>query len=348
MIATPLRATTDGIRVLRAKRRRREMIISLVLAALLLLVVSVTLSTGAYSISPDKILPTLFGQGATADSFAIFQLRLPRLTIGFLAGIAFAVSGALFQSLLSNPLASPDIMGITGGASVAAVFATLILGLSGALVSLWAFAGAMIVATAIYLLSRDQQSTGYRFVLTGVGFAFMCTGALGYLLTRAEAREAQAALVWTVGSIANSRWPDIAVLTLALLILLPAVAFSGRRIRILQLGHETASGLGVRVTRARILTLVLAVTLAACATAAVGPIAFVALCSAPIARRLVATGSLALVPTALIGALIILASDLIAQNAFANATVPVGIVTGAVGAPYLLWLLATSHKGQSS
>ncbi|MFC4224468.1 FecCD family ABC transporter permease [Lysinibacter cavernae] len=348
MSTTQTLATAEAIRSLRVSRRRRETIISLILVALLLVVAAVTLSTGAYRISPDAVLPTLFGNGATADSFAIFQLRLPRLTIGVLAGIAFAVSGALFQSLLGNPLASPDIMGITGGASVAAVFATLILGLSGALVSIWAFAGAMVIATAISLLSRDQQSTGYRFVLTGVGFAFMCTGALGYLLTRAEAREAQAALVWTVGSIANVRWPDIAVFAVALLVLIPAVAVSVRRIRVLQLGHEMASGLGVRVTRARIIMLILAVSLAACATAAVGPIAFVALCSAPIARRLVATGSLALVPTALVGALIILTSDLIAQNAFANATVPIGIVTGAVGAPYLLWLLATAHKGQSS
>ena len=149
-------------------------------------------------------------------------LRLPRLLLGMLVGAAFAISGALFQTLLKNPLASPDVIGISGGASAAAAFGILILGLSGAAVSAAALLGALAAGAAIYLLAWRGGVTGYRFVLVGVGVGFIAQAVLGYLITRGEVRDVQQALVWMVGGIGGAAWSDIAGLAVALAVLLPA------------------------------------------------------------------------------------------------------------------------------
>jgi len=329
----------------RSVRRRRERRIVLVLSALLLVVVLVSLMVGAYSLSVPDLLRTLVGQGSGSEEFIVFKLRLPRLTLALLVGVAFAVSGALFQTVLRNPLASPDIIGVTGGASAAAVLGMLVLGLGGVATAGMAFAGALIVAAAIYLLAWRGGVVGYRFVLIGVAVAFMVQGLLAYLLSRADLRDAQEALTWLVGSVSGARWPDIAVLAAFLAVLLPATVLLAGRLRMLQLGDDTASSLGVRAERSRLALLVAAVAFAAIATALVGPLAFVAFVAAPIARRLVGTGSLALLPAALVGALITAVADFTAQHLLPGGLqLPAGIVTGAIGAPYLLWLLATQNR----
>jgi iron complex transport system permease protein len=329
----------------RTLRRRRERRILGVLAGLVLVVAAVSLMVGAYSLSVPDLLRTLTGQGEGSENFIVFTLRLPRLTLAILVGVAFAVSGALFQTVLRNPLASPDIIGVTGGASAAAVFGMLVLGLGGVATSMMAFAGAMIVAAAIYLLAWRGGVVGYRFVLIGVAVAFMVQGLLGYLLSRADLRNAEDALTWLVGSVSGARWPEIAVLAGFLAVLLPGIAVLSGRMRMLQLGDDTASSLGVRAERSRLALLVAAVALAALATAFVGPLAFIAFVSAPIARRLVGTGSLALLPAALIGVLITTVADFTAQHLLPGSlALPAGIVTGAIGAPYLLWLLATQNR----
>jgi iron complex transport system permease protein len=346
-VASARRPVADAapLALARTLRHRRERRIVLVLAALALVVAAVSLMVGAYSLSVPDLLRTLVGQGSSSENFIVFKLRLPRLTLAILVGIAFAVSGALFQTVLRNPLASPDIIGVTGGASAAAVFGMLVLGLGSVATSFMAFAGAMVVAAAIYLLAWRGGVVGYRFVLIGVGVAFMVQGLLGYLLSRADLRNAQDALTWLVGSVSGARWPEIAVLAAFLAVLLPAVGGLAGRMRMLQLGDDTASSLGVRAERARLALLVAAVALAALATAFVGPLAFIAFVSAPIARRLVGTGSLALVPAALIGVLITTVADFTAQHLLpGNLELPAGIITGAIGAPYLLWLLATQNR----
>jgi iron complex transport system permease protein len=329
----------------RTLTHRRERRIVLVLALLALVVAAVSLMVGAYSLSVPDLLRTLAGQGSGSENFIVFKLRLPRLTLAIIVGVAFAVSGALFQTVLRNPLASPDIIGVTGGASAAAVFGLLVLGLGSVATSAMAFAGAMIVTAAIYLLAWRGGVVGYRFVLIGVGVAFMVQGLLGYLLSRADLRNAQDALTWLVGSVSGARWPEIAVLAGCLAVLLPGVGVLAGRMRMLQLGDDTASSLGVRAERSRLALLVAAVALAALATAFVGPLAFIAFVSAPIARRLVGTGSLALLPAALIGVLITTVADFTAQHLLPGSLeLPAGIITGAIGAPYLLWLLATQNR----
>ena len=336
-----------AIEVVRAERRvrfRREWIVGASLAAAAILVAAISLGVGGYTLSVPDLLATLVGQGSTKDEFVVLQLRLPRVTMAIVVGIAFAVAGALFQSLFANPLASPDIIGITAGASASAVAALLVFGLSGFAVSAWAFVGALVVAGSIYLLSSSAGLHGYRFVLVGIAVAFLVEAVLGYLLTRADVRDAQGALVWLVGSLSGVRWVDIAIAAGGVAVLLPVVAVLAPRLRALQLGEQSAAGLGVVVQPTRLALLFAAVGLAAIGTAAVGPVAFVAFVAGPIARRLVRSGGLALVHSALVGVLLVLASDFVAQHLLGGTQVPVGIVTGAVGAPYLLWILARSNR----
>jgi iron complex transport system permease protein len=323
--------------------RRRTVVTGLIVCAVVLALFSV--SVGAYTLTLPDLLMTLIGQGAGSDNVIVFRLRLPRVALGVLAGGAFAVAGALFQTLLRNALASPDVIGISGGASVSAAAAILLFGASGAIVSLSAFAGALLVAAVIYLLSWRNGLSGYRFVLIGVGLAFLLQSVLGYLLARGEVREVSQALVWMVGGVGGAEWEEIGILAAALLILCPVIAVFSAQLRILQLGDETAGALGVSVERSRLVLLTTAVALCAVATAFVGPIAFVAFVSAPIARRLVRDGSLSLIPSALLGVILVLGADFIAQHALpGELQVPAGIITGIVGAPYLLWLLATTDR----
>ncbi len=332
------------------RKDTRTLVIIAILAAAAVLVAALSSAVGAYSLSVPDLVLTLLGRGTASDNVIVFRLRLPRVVMGLLAGAAFAVAGALFQTVLRNDLASPDIIGISGGASVSAAAAILLFGASGAIVSLSAFLGALVVACAIYLLAWRRGVGGSRFVLIGVGVAFLVQSALGYLLTRGDVREVSQALVWMVGGVGGAQWSEIAVLAVGLAALLPVVGVLSSRLRIMQLGDETAAGLGVPVEQTRLVLLLVAVALCAVATAFVGPIAFVAFVAAPIARRIIGRGALALVPSALVGALLVLSADFLAQHALpGNLQVPAGIITGIIGAPYLLWLLASAdQKGRSA
>ena len=332
----------------RVRRRRRRAVIA-ALAALALVIAGLSLCVGAFGISPGDVVLVLLGHGAGIEEFIVLDLRLPRLVMGMVVGVAFGLAGALFQTILGNPLASPDIIGITWGASVAAVLGLLVLGVTGLAVSLLAFAGAIGVAGVIYALAWRDGVTGNRFVLIGIAVAFMANAVLGYLLTRSDVRDAQTALVWMVGSLGSSGWDEIAIAAGALVVLVPAAALLAASLRALQLGDDVATGLGVSAERARLGLIVTAVALAAVGTAAAGPIAFVAFVAAPIARRVVGTGGLELVPAALVGIIVVTASDFIALHLLpGEVQVPVGVVTGAIGAPYLLWLLAVSDRPEGA
>jgi iron complex transport system permease protein len=328
----------------RALGSHRRGIIVLTLGVVLLALAVAAISLGAYVIAPQQLLMTFLGQGEGGGEFVLFRLRLPRVVLGLLVGAGLGIAGGLFQSLLRNPLASPDIIGISGGASVAAAFGILVLGIGGAALSLLAFGGAVAVALVIFLLSSREGVSGYRFVLIGVGLAFMAQAVLGYLISRGDVRDVGQALVWMVGGLGGAAWGDILVLAIALAVLLGLVGVFAPSLRMLQLGDDTASGLGVPVSRGRPALILLAVAITAAATAFAGPVAFIAFVSAPIARRLVGGGGLALLPSALVGAIIVIAADLVGQHLVAGLQVPAGIITGMIGAPYLLWLLATTNR----
>ncbi|WP_382304516.1 FecCD family ABC transporter permease [Herbiconiux sp. UC225_62] len=346
----------SDIRMLGAVRRashRRVLVVSGVLVAVLVVLAVLALMLGDRIVAPGDVLAAVFGQGSGGDRFVVQGLRLPRLTLALLIGACFGLAGAVFQSLLRNPLASPDIIGISQGASGAAVGAILLLGWSGISVSFAAFGGAVIVAAAITLLaggfgpvgsSGRSGAAGSRFVLIGIALAFLAQALIGYLLTRADVRDAQSALVWLVGSIGTVQPAELIVTAVGALVLSVALAVLAPRLRMLQLGDEAATGLGVRVTRTRLLLTLVGVGFAAVATAAAGPVAFVAFVSAPIARRLLGGTGPALVTSALVGAVVVTGADIVAQHAFPGLQVPVGIVTGIIGAPVLLLLLARGNR----
>ncbi|MQA77985.1 MAG: iron chelate uptake ABC transporter family permease subunit [Streptosporangiales bacterium] len=332
--------------VLRARLQRRARVtaVTLGLAGVCFAVCCVSLSVGDVHIPVLDVVRTLVGAGDGGTDFIVNRLRLPRVLVAVLAGAAFGLSGAMFQTLVRNPLASPDIVGITAGASAAAVIAILSFGLSGYAVSLAAFVGALGVAIAIYLLAWRGGVTGYRMVLIGIALAAVMTSVVSFWLTRAEVYDAQDALIWLTGSLNAKTWTTVRILGLSASVLAPLAFLASRRLDVLQLGDETARAIGVAVERSRLGVLVVAVAVTAVATAAVGPVAFVAFTAGPIARRLVGHGAIALVPAAFVGALTMTAADFLAQHAFASVTFPVGVVTAIVGAPYLLWLLAVTNR----
>ena len=249
----------------------------------------------------------------------------------------------MFQTLARNPLASPDFIGITSGASLAAVFGIVVLHASGNAIVAASFLGALASAAAIYLLAWKRGLSSYRLVLVGIGVAAAVDAGTAYLLTKARIYDVQSAVVWLTGSLNGRTWSDVKPLALGMLVLVPATLALGSALRLLMLGDDTAAGLGLRVERSRLLIVLVAVTLTALATSAAGPIEFVALLAAPIARRLVGS-PLALVPAALVGAVLVLAADVAARQALPTTNLPVGVVTGIIGAPYLLWLLARSNR----
>jgi len=336
-------AALEAVRRSRRAGRRREARVGAVLAALVLGLLLVALSVGDFPLSPAEVLGALAGRGEGGAELVVLQLRLPRALAAVLAGACFGVSGAVLQSLLRNPLASPDIIGISAGASAAAVVAILGLGLSGLAVSGVAALGALATALAIAALATRGALSGYRFVLVGIGAAAMLNAVVSFVLTRAQATEAAQALVWITGSLNGTGWGAVVPLLLGAGVLLPASLGAGRALSGLGVGDDAAAGLGLHVGRSRLLLVVVAVGLAAVATAAAGPVAFVALVAAPIARRLL-PGRSALGTSALVGALVLIASDLVAQHAPLLPQLPVGVVTGVVGAPYLLWLLVRAGR----
>nr|WP_122825389.1 iron chelate uptake ABC transporter family permease subunit [Georgenia faecalis] len=306
----------------------------------------VRLLLGDFTVSFVDFLRILGGAEIPGASFIITESRLPRVAVGAMVGLALGVAGTIFQTMLRNPLASPDILGISLGASAAAVAAIVLAGASGLPVSLAALAGALLVAVGMHALSRSGVVGGDRFILIGIGVAAVMQAVINFLLARTDLRTAQDALVWLSGSLGPANDRRALYLGAALVVLLPATAVLSRRLGVLELGGEVASGLGLRVRPATLGLTVVAVALVAAATAAAGPVAFVAFLAGPIARRLLG-GRPSLLLSGLVGALLVLAADYVAAEILPGA-VPVGVVTGATGAPFLLWLLATANRGGRS
>ncbi|GHF04306.1 FecCD family ABC transporter permease [Pseudolysinimonas yzui] len=339
--------TATTLRAGRVHRRQRNALLIAGLCVALLGVVAVTLMVGNTFYSPDEVLRVLLGEQVPGASFTVGELRLPRVVLGMLAGLAFGMAGITFQTMLRNPLASPDIIGISTGASAAAVVGIVVLSLDETAVSFLALAGALVTATAIYGLSWRRGFAGARLILIGIGVAAMLHSVVSYVLTRAAAWDIQAALQWLAGSLNGASWERVAPLALATLVLAPLLVSRRRDLDALRLGDDAAAALGVRLRPTRLLLILAAVALIAFATAAAGPIAFVAFMAGPIAARITASGASLLVPAALVGALLVVAGDLVGQFALGT-RYPVGVVTGLIGAPYLVYLLVRSNRSGAS
>jgi iron complex transport system permease protein len=332
----------------RRRRARRRVIAITSLTVLTIALFWAMLMLGNTIYPASEVIAVLFGQQVPGASFTVGSLRLPRALTAVLAGFAFGVAGSTFQTMLRNPLASPDVIGITSGASAAAILSLIVFGWSETATMGLALVAGVATAIVIYVAARGGESTGGRLILIGIGVGAMLDAVVGYLLIRADIYDVTVAMRWLTGSLNGSRMEGVPPLALAVVVLVPLVLFLSRDLRALELGDASATSLGVRVDRSRILLVVVAVALACFATATTGPIAFVAFLAGPIAARIVGPGSSVTIPAALTGASLILAADLLGQFTFDTAF-PVGVVTGILGAPYLIYLLVrTSRRGGSS
>jgi iron complex transport system permease protein len=336
--------TSDALRATRRRRSRRAVVVIGVLAAVVFALFVLTLMLGSFRLSATEVVGSLLRlRDDPSVDFVVRGLRLPTATSALAVGLALGASGTIFQQLLRNPLASPDFVGVTAGASLAAVIGIVVLQAGGIVVSGLAFGGAAAGTLVMYLLAWRGGVSGYRFILIGIGVAAFFEGLVGYVLSRAQLFEARQAMHWLTGSVGQASEGELRILLYALPVLLPLAALLRRNLRVLELGDDAARGLGARTERSRAALLASAVVLVGLAVAVAGPIVFVALVAGPIANRLLgpATGSVA--AAALTGAALLLAADIVAEQVLPT-PLPTGVVTGAVGAPYLLWLLITTNR----
>lgn len=333
--------------------RPRNVAVVLALAVATLLAVALHLSLGGSSIDVLSVLRTMFGDAPDPRTeLAVVEFRMPRTTAAVVAGGALAVSGAITQTVARNPLASPDLLGITSGASLGAVGVLVLAGggaggLSGvaALIGMpaAAFFGGVLAGVAVFALGYRKGVDGYRLVLVGLGVSWLATSLTTWLLTVGDVTNAAQALTWMTGSLNAEEWALVgplagvaAVLTGLVLLAAPALSLAG-------LGEETAIGLGVRVNLIRSTALLTAVLLASLATVLAGPVAFVALASPQIARLLVRSATPPLAASVFVGALMMLLADVLTAR-ISPVPLPVGIGTAVLGVPYLVWLLIVSQR----
>ena len=339
-------ASRDIARRIAAQRQnlgRQRIRLMATLGGIVIAGVGLTLMMGRSWTPPLDVLRVLLGQDVAGASFAVGELRLPRAVLSVLTGFSFGLAGASFQTMLRNPLASPDIIGISSGASAAAVFAIVVLGWSGLSVSVLAVGAGLGVALLIYLLSWRDGVAGARLILVGIGLSALLESLIAYILSNAPAWVLQDATRWLTGSVNGAALNDSLPLLLALLLFGGGLLLRGRDLAVMRLGDDSAAALGVPVTQSRALVVVCAVGLISVATATSGPVAFVAFLSGPIATRICGAVHGSAVFAGLIGALLVLFGDFAGQFLL-PARYPVGIVTGALGAPYLLYLILRINR----
>ncbi|WP_136683218.1 FecCD family ABC transporter permease [Falsirhodobacter xinxiangensis] len=301
------------------------------LSGLLLAAILLGLAFGEVHLPPSAIL-----RWDGAAELLIGVIRAPRVAVAVLAGAALGLAGALLQSLLRNPLASPDVLGFTSGAGLGAMLVVALGG--GALsITLGAASGGVLAALAVTALSWKSGIVPLRMILVGIGASFTLQAITQFMMTRLTGAEAVEAARWLSGSLAARHWGHAMQIGLCLAVLLPLAALSLRALRLLELGDEVATGLGLHVTRARAGIAALAVALVASAVAVAGPVPFVALLAGPLAVRF---GAPMLLGAAVVGAIVTVLADLAARGLIDGVQLPLGVMTGILGAPYLLWMLS--------
>lgn len=344
MILSPTRAR---IVASRQHRLQRYTMVVVVLLAIITALFILTLTLGQSYTPLSDVARVLMGEQVTGASFTVGQLRLPRALLSILAGLSFGLGGVAFQTMLRNPLASPDIVGITSGASAAAVFAIVVLGMKGPSVSILAVAAGLGVAVLVYGLSFRNGVAGTRLILVGIAVSAMLESVIAYILSTAPSWTLQEAMRWLTGSVNGAQLSQTLPLLLSLIIFGGLLLSRARDLDALRMGDDMAAALGVRVSATRMIVIVSAVGIIASATAVTGPIAFVAFLSGPIAARIVGTSGSLLIPSALIGAILVLGGDYVGQFLLPS-RYPVGVVTGALGAPYLLYLIIRANRSGGS
>ncbi|ANS64272.1 iron-siderophore uptake system transmembrane component [Streptomyces lincolnensis] len=333
---------TPGGMSVRLDVRALTVVLLLLLVALVASVVLI--GTGDFPIPAADVLRALAGNGDAGQEFIINELRLPRVLVALLVGASLGLGGALFQAISRNPLGSPDILGLGQGAAAGALIVIVLMSGSASQVTVGALLGGLATGIAIYLLAWKQGVHGYRLVLVGIGVSAILTALNGYLLTRSDLTDAARAVVWVTGSLSGRDWDQVWPLLALCAVLVPLVLTRARDLRMMEMGDDVSYALGVRVERVRMLLLVAAVLLTATATAAAGPISFVALIAPQVARRLTRSPGPNLLPSLCMGATLLVTADWVSQRVFGADQLPVGVVTGVLGGVYLLWLLVAERR----
>ncbi|MCR8996014.1 iron chelate uptake ABC transporter family permease subunit [Brevibacillus laterosporus] len=320
----------------------------IVLAILFLTFMAMVWSVGVgeYPISPWNVIKVFLGLGSDQENLIVMKFRMPRLLIGMLVGMGLGVSGAILQSIIRNPLASPDIIGITSGASVAAVvFIVLFETASIFWLPLFAIVGAGIAGLLIYVLAWKKGVTPVRLVLIGVGVKEILAALTTLITVASPLYLTPKAKIWLTGSVYGTSWDTVSMLAPWIACFMLLAFIYGRSVNLLQLGDDVAQGAGSAVELHRLILLSFSVALAGAAVAIGGAISFVGLLAPHIAKKVVGPVFGALLPaSALLGALIVLVSDLVARTVFAPLDLPVGIFTSLIGAPFFIFLLVKNRN----
>ncbi|MFN8075650.1 MAG: iron chelate uptake ABC transporter family permease subunit [Kineosporiaceae bacterium] len=325
-------------------RAARASAVTAALLACALSVATYALATGDVPVPPADVLSALTGRADAGTAFVVLDLRLPRIATALLAGAALGAAGALTQRITRNPLGSPDMLGLSGGAGLGAAAVVVLVGGTPTTIALGALVGCLLAAAAVWLVGARGGLAAGNVVLAGIGVAALAQAGVGYLLTRARSEDAVAAQRWLIGSVAAADVSRIVPLAVAVAVLLPLALLAGRRLALLDLGDELAAGLGLPAPATRAALLGLAVLLVAAATSVTGPLVFVALLAPQVAARLAGLRAPSVATAAAFGAALVVASDLLAQRLIPDVVLPVGVVTAAVGGCYLAVLLARREE----
>lgn len=334
------RTIRRGALALRINTRLLALTGAVGLALVLLLMWSTTL--GSFHIDVLDVVKAAAGRGDEDQLLVVRDLRLPRVLTASLVGACLAVSGAIFQGLVRNPLVSPDIIGVDAGAVLVAVF-WIISGYSYRLMPVAAFAGAALAAATVYSLTWKKGISPNRMILVGIGVGQLLYAVNQFVLVSHPIEQVRPAIVWSIGSVYGSSWFDVEILAVTVAVCLPLAIALSRPLRAMQLGDDIVRGLGLSLERTRLALIAIACALAGVAVSLAGPISFVALIVPHLARMVAGplSGTMLLL-TATVGAFFVLLADTIGQH-FLPVALPVGALTAAIGAPYFLYLLYRSN-----
>ncbi|MER1998835.1 MAG: iron chelate uptake ABC transporter family permease subunit [Lysinibacillus sp.] len=335
--------TITTIMQARQKRKRQYVLMTAILVALCIMLSIAMLMLGNTIYPFSDVLRALFGEQIKGVSFAVSTIRFPRLLAGIFAGFAFGVGGYIFQTMLRNPLANPNVIGITAGSSAAAVFCIIVLQASSTVISIAAVIGGLLTVLVIYMLSKGSSFSIGRLILIGIGIQAMLNAFISYLMIIGKSQDIPTAMRWLSGSLNGAKLESVLPLMAIIIICLPILLYFSKDLEMLELGEQAATALGINTNKTRIILMVAAVLMIALATATTGPIAFIAFLAGPIAKKLVGNGFSSMIQAGLVGIILVLAADLIGQFAF-ETRYPVGVITGIIGAPYLIYLLIRINR----
>lgn len=316
----------------------RSLSVGLTLLTLALGIAGISLASGSFEVTVTDVVAALFGHGDDKVRMVVMEWRLPRVALALVLGGALGLSGAIFQSLTRNPLGSPDIIGFSAGSYTGALVVILLLSGGYYETAAGALVGGILTAMSVYLFAYRRGVQGFRLIIVGIGVAAMLGALNAWMIRQADLQVAMSAAIWGAGSLNGLGFEQLIPVIVVLALIIPATLLLSRPMRQLEMGEDAARASGVSANRVRLALMVLGVALTATVTAAAGPIAFISLAAPQIARRLTRAAGVALVPSALTGAVLLTAADWAAQHAI-GVQLPVGIMTVSIGGVYFIWLL---------